>query len=215
MSHSHLTAPGSSLSNFQVIINNALEVYEKRTKKNLVAHPLASRLQACNSPGDIFAVLQQQIQGLNQSRSVDERLTKWLDPTIHVLFTFSQTVGTVGLVLHTLIRDLHSHIYLAGVLTRDSGLCRDRCSPFSVYPHQLRVHYGNNNISQAVKDVWASKDTLVDVFERIEMFFRRLEVYTDVPVTTEMMDVMTQIMVEVLFILGIATKELRQSRISE
>ena len=98
MSHSHITASGSSSSNFQLIINNALQAYEKRTKKSLLDHPLASQLQACDSPGDILAVLRQQIQGLDQSRTADERWTKWLDPTIHVLFTFSQTVGTVGLV---------------------------------------------------------------------------------------------------------------------
>jgi hypothetical protein len=77
------------------------------------------------------------------------------------------------------------------------------------------VSFCNTYISQAAKDVRASQDTLVDVFERIEMFFRRLEVYTEVPATTEMMDMITQIMVEVLCILGIATKEIRQSRISE
>ena len=75
--------------------------------------------------------------------------------------------------------------------------------------------YDNANIFQAAKDVRASQDNLVDVFERIETFFRRLVVYIDVPPTTEMMDIITQIMVEVLSILGIATKEIRQSRISE
>ena len=98
MSCSQLTASGSSSASLQLIINNALEAYEKRTKKNLPDHPLAFQLEACNAPGDILAILQQQIQGLSQSRSADERWTKWLDPTIHVLFTFSQTVGTVGLV---------------------------------------------------------------------------------------------------------------------
>ena len=53
------------------------------------------------------------------------------------------------------------------------------------------------------------------MFGRIESFFRRLEIYTQVPVTTEMIDTITQIMVEVLTILGIATKELKQGRISE
>ena len=47
------------------------------------------------------------------------------------------------------------------------------------------------------------------------MFFRRLEVYTEVPLTTEMMDIIIQIMVEVLSILGIATKEIKRGRISE
>ena len=47
------------------------------------------------------------------------------------------------------------------------------------------------------------------------MFFRRLETYTQVPLTTDMMDMMIQIMVEVLSILGIATKEIKQGRMSE
>ena len=47
------------------------------------------------------------------------------------------------------------------------------------------------------------------------MFFRRLEVYTEVPLTTEMMEIIIQIMVEVLCILGIATKEIKRGRISE
>jgi len=47
------------------------------------------------------------------------------------------------------------------------------------------------------------------------MFFRRLEVYTQVSPTTEMMDMLIQIMIEVLSILGIATKEIKQGRLSE
>ena len=47
------------------------------------------------------------------------------------------------------------------------------------------------------------------------MFFRRLEMYTEVPLTMEMMDVIVEIMAEVLSVLGIATKEIRQSRTSE
>ena len=101
MSHTHPTAASSSSSspsNFQLLINNALDTYKKRTKNDLRDHPLAAELQACDSPTSIIAVLQQQLEGLDQSQSTDERWTKWLDPTIHVLLTFSQTVGTVGLV---------------------------------------------------------------------------------------------------------------------
>ena len=77
------------------------------------------------------------------------------------------------------------------------------------------MRYLNTNISQAAKDVRESQDTLVDLFERIEMFFRRIEAYTEVPLTTEMTDVITHIMAEVLSILGIATKEITRSRLSE
>ena len=106
------------------------------------------------------------------------------------------------------------YIYLADILTRERNLRRNWCSPFGVYPHHLGARCCNTDISQAAKDVRASQDTLVDIFERIEMFFRRLEVYTEVPPTTEMMDIITQIMAEVLSILGIATEEIKQSRIS-
>ena len=56
---------------------------------------------------------------------------------------------------------------------------------------------------------------LATVFERIENFFKRLETYVEVPPTTGMTDIIVTIMVEVLSILSIATKEIKQSRASE
>ncbi len=86
-------------SSFQLIINNALEAYEKRTKKNLLTHPLAEQLQACDSPSAILCVLRQQVQEINQSQTGDERLTKWLDPTVNVLYALSAMLGEgIGLV---------------------------------------------------------------------------------------------------------------------
>jgi hypothetical protein len=70
-------------------------------------------------------------------------------------------------------------------------------------------------ISQAVKDVRGSQDTLVDVFERVESFLRRLAIYTEVPPTTQMMNTIIRIMVEVLSIFGIATKEIKDGRMSK
>jgi len=68
---------------------------------------------------------------------------------------------------------------------------------------------------QAAKDVSASQDKLVDLFNRIGHFFRRLEIYTEVPPTSAMTDIIVEIMVEVLAILGIATKEMKRGRASE
>ena len=70
-------------------------------------------------------------------------------------------------------------------------------------------------VSQAAKDVRASHNTVLDIVERIEMFFRRLEVYIEVDPTPEMMEMMAQITAEVLSILGIATKEIKQGRTSK
>ncbi len=64
-------------------------------------------------------------------------------------------------------------------------------------------------------DVRASRDTLVDMLERIETYFQRLQTYTEVSLTPEMIDLLGKIMVEVLSILAMATKRLKQGRISE
>jgi hypothetical protein len=55
---------------------------------------------------------------------------------------------------------------------------------------------------------------LIELFERIEYFFKRLESYTAVPPTGAMTDITVKIMIEVLNILAIATKEMRQGRAS-
>ena len=96
---SHTASTAASSSNFQLIIHNALKEYQKRTKNDLLLHPLAAQLQTCDSPAEILTILQQQVQGSSQSRSSDDRWTKWLDPTVNVLFALSATVGaSVSLV---------------------------------------------------------------------------------------------------------------------
>jgi hypothetical protein len=86
-----------------------------------------------------------------------------------------------------------------------------------VYPFQLSAcgPVVTTYVSQAAKDVRSNQNILLDIFQRIEMFFGRLEVYTEVEPTPEMIDMMVHITVEVLSILGIATKEIRQGRTSE
>jgi len=49
----------------------------------------------------------------------------------------------------------------------------------------------------------------------MEFFFRRLETYTVVPLTAGMTDIVVKIMLEVLTILAIATKEMKRGRMSE
>ena len=53
------------------------------------------------------------------------------------------------------------------------------------------------------------------MFERIESFFKRLETYIEVPATAAMTDIIVKMMVEVLNILAIATKEIKEGRASE
>ena len=90
---SHTLPTSTSSSNFQFIFDDPLKAYKKRTKRDLVTHPLAAQLQDCNSPSSILNVLQQQVQELNQSQHRNERWTRWLDPTVKVIHMFSETLG--------------------------------------------------------------------------------------------------------------------------
>jgi hypothetical protein len=111
MSQAQPIASSSSSSNFQPVFNTALEAYEKKTKCKLLSHPLAARLQSCDSPIAILSVLQDLIQQFDHRRSSDERLTNWLNPTVNVLHAFSDFVGQgVGLV------SLHFSIFLEPVI---------------------------------------------------------------------------------------------------
>jgi len=84
----------TSTSNYQVIFDNALKAYKKKTKKDIRSHPLLPKLQACNSPDAVLAVLQEQIPVLNQSHSsTSDKLMKWLNPTVNVLYAFSEAIG--------------------------------------------------------------------------------------------------------------------------
>ena len=94
--------PPNSASNtsFETIFKEALEEYEKKTKNDIASHPLAAQLKSCDSPSAILAILRAQVQASDKSQSTDERLTKWLDPTVNVLCAFSAILGdAVGLVM--------------------------------------------------------------------------------------------------------------------
>ena len=61
----------------------------------------------------------------------------------------------------------------------------------------------------------ASQGALLDLFWRMEDFLKRFKVYSPSFVDTELAEVLVNVVVKVLNILSIATKEVQQSRASE
>ncbi|KAH9026696.1 hypothetical protein EDB83DRAFT_2526632 [Lactarius deliciosus] len=150
---SRVQVPPSSPS--KTIFRAAVKAYEKRTKTDIAKHPLAAQLKSCDDP--------------------DEKLTKWLDPTVNVLHAFSETIGNaVGLA----------------------------------FPPATVIFTGIGVLLQAIKDVRASQRALVDLFGRIECFFRRFEIYVNIQPTQALTDILVEVMAEVLSILGTVTKEI-------
>jgi len=70
-------------------------------------------------------------------------------------------------------------------------------------------------LAQAVRDVNASYDVLANLFERIQSFLQRLNLYTRIALTTEMTGLLGKIMAQILSILALSTKTMKEWRISE
>ena len=93
MSAAPLTS--TSQPNFVSIFDAALETYKRKTKNDLAAHPLLPTLQSCDSPEAILTVLRDQIPAFGEPQHDGDGLTKWVTPTVNVLYSFSATLGGV------------------------------------------------------------------------------------------------------------------------
>ncbi|KAF8487128.1 hypothetical protein DFH94DRAFT_841512, partial [Russula ochroleuca] len=80
----------------------------------------------------------------------------------------------------------------------------------TVFPPANAIFAGIGVLLLAAKDANARQEKLIELLNRIERFFRRLEIYTGITPTTTMTDIIVEIMVEVLTILAIATKEVKR-----
>ena len=63
--------------------------------------------------------------------------------------------------------------------------------------------------------VRAVQPAIGDLFESIKRFFVRLKIYVELPPTEEMTEIIVDVMVHVLHILALLTKEIKQGKISE
>jgi len=60
-----------------------------------------------------------------------------------------------------------------------------------------------------------SYDAFVELLESVEHFLYRLDIYTKITPTIAMTEILVKILLEVLSTLALATKEVRQGKLSE
>ena len=114
------SSSSSAAANFQPIFKAALKAYAKKTKEDLLSHPLAPQLKACKCVGDVLNILQARVK---EFEGADERLSSWLNPTITVLFAFSAALKGVGLVSTIQSTCFNSlSVTLSGIFARNIGL---------------------------------------------------------------------------------------------
>jgi len=104
------------------------------------------------------------------------------------------------------------HIHVLYTLSTSNALGEGIDLPF---PPAMAVFSAFAILLAAVKDVSASHDALLDVFESIERFLSSLDIYTKIPLNGVMTDIVMKIMVEVLTSLALATKQVRQGRLKK
>ncbi|KAH9958651.1 hypothetical protein BJV74DRAFT_800005 [Russula compacta] len=154
----------STSSNFESLLTAALAKYTKQTGKDLINHPLASRIDNCDSPDSFLVIFQEQAQEFSEFKNGDHKLIKWLQPIVNGLHTLST------------------------------------------------IPYFSTGASLTAKSVRASYDSLVDVFECIENFLRRLMIYTEIPPTPAMSEIVIKVMAELISVLALATKQISQGQ---
>ena len=131
MSTANRTASSSqSNANFTAIFQAASNEYQRTTGKRLDTHPFTTQLDDCDSPEAALNVFRTQVQDFSKFRESDEKLMKWLDPIVHLVFTFSKTLGEgIGLVCRFNRPILSfSNVLPSEIFTRENDLHRYRHS---------------------------------------------------------------------------------------
>jgi hypothetical protein len=82
----------ASYIKYRPTLDGALKAYEEKTGKDLASNPLLHRLEACHSSDDIITILGQQILGVDHVQSRDDGMTRWLNPTVVVIHSFSSAM---------------------------------------------------------------------------------------------------------------------------
>ena len=95
-----------------------------------------------------------------------------------------------------------------------SFACWDRC-PSCCTSLEYALQRLLCDACQAASGVSLSYDALLDLFECLGNFLKRLEIYTTIPPTPITTDIVIKIMVELLSVLALATKQINQGRFSK
>ncbi|KAN0107572.1 hypothetical protein V8E52_009987, partial [Russula decolorans] len=80
------------------------------------------------------------------------------------------------------------------------------------FPPANALFAGIDALLVAASGVTSSYDTLLELFECLGSFLKRLEIYTTVPPNTTMTEVIVKIMLELLSVLALASKQMKEGR---
>jgi hypothetical protein len=190
----------------------------------LASHPLAIQLQNADSIESITTIVQDQASAAFSGFREKDRIIKSIKNILSILNALLATASfgdTVGLrppvvspkdthgVFH--ISDCFTVIPSQEIITR--WPCYLTCRMCLVVVPGL-VFLIISYLYQAARGRSASYDELVDLLESIDHFLRRLDIYTQIPHTPALDEMLVRLIVELLSTLALATIQVKQERSS-
>jgi len=117
----------TSSSNFQSILDAALDDYHKHTGIDLIKHPSAVQLQNCHSPDDVIQLLQEREWSFKDYREKYHKSIDSLRPVVNVIHALSAILGEgAGLISNQHYILLTSPYVYRSLLLRSKNL-KVRC----------------------------------------------------------------------------------------
>lgn len=199
---------------------SALGDYEKQTNISLAEHPLAKQLESCQSVDSISSLLQDHARAFSELRGSD-RILKSIKNIVSFLYKLSDTAAlgdNIGLVCQ---ETLMAVFYIFDIVLQTFPPAKAIHTGLGVllvvcvFLKSRRAYHFDIQVHQTAKRVVGSYDALIDLLESMEYFLKRLDIYTRIPPTPVMDEIVVKIIVELISTLALATKELKQGRPSE
>jgi hypothetical protein len=167
-------------------------------------------------------LFQEQSRAFDEFRNRDHRLIGWLKPNVNCLYTISTNSAFRAGVSHVsspfprlLFYYSRTSSFTLGISPCEYSSVWNWLPPFCTCPSHTFQLPSNDNVWQAAKYVRSSYNSLVDIFECIENFTRRLKIYTDIRPTPAMTETIIKIMAELFSVVTLTTGEMYQGKWSE
>jgi hypothetical protein len=220
-----MSLPTTSCPSFQSIFDSALEGYTKQTGIELSKHPTALKIQNCHSPEDVIQLLLERGSEFKDYRDKFRKLLDCIRPVVQVVHVFSGVLGESFGIAPVSSRILYDNALLIIPPYRAHSNPRKRYVSALMFSSLFvalifSIAGGFRALSdtyprQTAVGVTASYDAIIDLFEWVANFLRRLHIYTEkIPLSSSMSDIMVKIMIEVLSVLALATNQIKQGRFS-
>ena len=187
---------------------------------SLAQHPLSIKLQSCDTVEAVNNLLQEKAQAFRHFPGSD-KIMKSIKMNVSILSKVSSAASLNDAFDLVRQKGLRTCLKSLTFILRPSHLQRRyRLVSLSYLTYvPLSSSYvrwpGDVHVVQSAKGIISNCDALVELLESIEHVLNPLNIYTQIPPTPAMGEIVLKIQVELISTLGLMTKQLKQGRSSE